>query len=123
SEGCPCSRRTSPNTAATARSTRSRSGREEHSTARSASREASRELGSIASSARCAASSSPTPTREPCARWAAVRALSRALTASAASDTLEHLPLTNPDHVLVHLQRRPQRLVQRRVLPDRGQRL
>src|SRR5262249_53120112 len=74
----------------------------------------------MAASARWAASSSPTPTRAPWARSAAVSALSPPITAS---DTVQHLPLAHADDVLVHLERHPERLLEVGILAERKQRL
>src|SRR4051794_4181920 len=89
----------------------------EHSTLRSASRASSRELGSTAVNACCAVSTSPSPTRVPCALMSCARALILLITtspwaATTSLDTLEHLPLAHPLHVLVDLQRRAERVLE-----------
>src|SRR6185437_4450675 len=102
----------------------------EHSTLRSARRESSRELVSTVVRAWCAVSTSPRPTRVPCALIACARALSRSITMSArattaspASDTLEHLSLAHPLDVLVDLQCRAQRVLEVALVAQRHQRL
>ena len=77
-----------------------------------------REPASIAASARWACSSSPTPTRVPWARSAADQLPEPAgdsvgaAAESSASDTFQHPSLAHAQHVLVHLQRRPERLLE-----------
>ena len=111
--------RMSPNTATNARSNRSRSAWLEHRTVRSASRASFRDAGSTAASARCASTSSPTPSRTPSARSSAVSAPSGPVTGS---DTLEHLALTDPQDVLVDLQRRTERLIEVGLVSKRQER-
>src|ERR1019366_5760711 len=113
-------RRPSPNTARKASSKRSRSRCWEHSTARRASRASSREPASMTDRALWAASSSPTPTREPCQRMTAARSLSGPVTGS---DAIQDSTLTHAQQVLVHLERGAERLVKLRVIPDGEQRL
>src|ERR687898_3250082 len=78
---------------------------------------------STAASARCAASSSPTPTRAPPARITAASALTRSCTPwTAASDATQHPAVDDPVDVLAHLQRDAERGLEVAVAVERQQR-
>src|SRR5829696_5034862 len=78
---------------------------------------------STAASARCAASSSPTPTRAPPARITAASALTRSCTPrTATSDATQHPAVDDAVDVLPHLQRDAQRGLEVAVAVERQQR-
>src|SRR5918994_2552881 len=78
---------------------------------------------STAASARCAASSSPTPTRAPPARIAAASALTRdSIARVAASGATEHPALAHPVDVLADLERDAERRLEVGVAVKREQR-
>src|SRR5690348_11962729 len=92
--------------------------RSEHRTARSARRTSSREAQSTAATARTESTNSPTPARPPRPLKAATSSASAPTTASpvavAGSDTLEHSALAHPYQVLVDLEHRAERFLERR---------
>src|SRR5947207_15034624 len=88
------------------------------SAARSAMCASSRLDASTAASARCAVSRSPTPTRAPPARIDATSTARRAVTKL---DIGQHPRRGHALHVLAHLQRGAERLLELRVLAQREQ--